>query len=312
MNMTITTPETITGKINPQELTESRLQLHYAVQYIAATGAALVEPLPDYSHTSMAWNPVLEAFVGATIQAVQPFQIALEPVSLTLSLIDHQNDTIVSLPLHGKTMLEGLDWLQQEISKLGADASKIVFLDYPPDDFPDHPLAHGAFFDASQKLALRELADYYITAHRLIQTIVTTNENASAIHIWPHHFDIATLITLPGSKNANPLTVGVGLSPGDTSYQEPYWYVSPYPYPDTANLPSLDGRAFWHTQHWVGAVLQASQFTENANAQTQQQQVATFLHSALKASITLLKSEPSANNINRSLGAMEKRFWKSK
>jgi hypothetical protein len=294
MDMTMKTPEIMTGKINPQELTESRLQLHYAVQYIAATGAALVEPLPDYSHTSMAWNPVLEVFVGSTIQAAQPFQIALEPVSLTLSLIDHQNDTIASLPLHGKTMLQGLSWLQQEISKLGADASKLVFLDYPPDDFPDHPLAHGASFDASQEVELRELANYYITAHRLLQTIVTTNENASAIYIWPHHFDIATLITLPDTKNGNPSTVGVGLSPGDTSYQEPYWYVYPYPYPDTANLPTLDGRAFWHTQHWVGAVLQASQFTENANAQTQQQQVAAFLHSAVKASISLLKSESSA------------------
>ncbi|MEH2236051.1 MAG: hypothetical protein V7K30_07280 [Nostoc sp.] len=290
----MTTPETITGKINPQELTQSRLQLHYAVQYIAITGAALVEPLPDDSHTSMVWNPVLEAFVGSTIQAVQPFQIALKPVSLTLILIDHENNTIASLPLHGKTMLEGLDWLQQEISKLGADASKIVLSNYPPDDFPDHPLAHGAFFDASQELALRELTDYYISAHRLLQTIVTTNENASAIYIWPHNFDIATVITLPGSKNGNPSTVGVGLSPGDTSYQEPYWYVSPSPYPDTANLPTLEGQAFWHTQHWVGAVLRASQFTENPNAQTRQQQVATFLDSAVKASITLLKSESFA------------------
>ncbi|MBD2524674.1 hypothetical protein [Nostoc sp. FACHB-133] len=290
----MTTPETMTGKINPKELTQSRLQLHYAVQYIAATGAALVEPLPDYSHTSMTWNPVLEAFVGSTIRAVQPFQIALKPASLTLSLINHQNDAIASLLLHGKTMQEGLDWLQQEISKLGADASKIVFLDYPPDDFPDHPLAHGASFDASQEVELGELANYYSTAHQLLQTIVTTNENASAIYIWPHHFDIATLITLPGTKNGNPLTVGVGLSPGDTSYQEPYWYVSPYPYPDTANLPTLDSRAFWHTQHWVGAVLQASQYTENTNAQTQQQQVAAFLDSAVKASITLLKSESSA------------------
>lgn len=291
MAMTMTTPETMTIKINPQDLTESRLQLHYAVQYIAATGAALAEPLPDYSHTSFVWNPVLEAFVGSTIRVAQPFQIALEPVSLTLILIDRQNDAIASLPLHGKTMLEGLNWLQQAISKLGADASKIVFLDYPPDDFPNHPLAHGALFDASQALALRELVDYYITTQRLLQTIVTTNENASAIRIWPHHFDIATLITLPGTKNENPLTVGVGLSPGDTSYPEPYWYVSPYPYPDIANLPILDGQAFWHTQHWVGAVLQASRFTENANAENRQQQVAAFLHSALKASITLLQSE---------------------
>ncbi|MBD2504197.1 hypothetical protein [Anabaena azotica] len=288
--------ETMTGKINPQELTQSRLQLHYAVQYIAATGAALVEPLPDDSHTSMIWNPVLEAFVGATIRGDQPFQIAIKPVSLTLSLIDPQNNTIASLPLHGKTMLEGLDWLQQEISKLGIDANKIVLLDFPSDDFPAHPLAHGASFDASQEGELRELASYYITAHRLLQAMVTTYENASAIYIWPHHFDIATLITLPSSKNENSLTVGVGLSPGDTSYQEPYWYVSPYPYPDIANLPSLDGQAFWHTQYWVGAVLPASQFTKNANAETQQQQVAAFLHSAVKASIALLQPKSAWEN----------------
>jgi hypothetical protein len=72
------------------------------------------------------------------------FQVALEPISLTLILVDDQNDTIASLPLHGKTMQEGLDWLQQALAKLGADASKIAFLDYPPNDFPDHPLAHGA------------------------------------------------------------------------------------------------------------------------------------------------------------------------
>ena len=290
----MTTPETMTRKVSPQDLTESRLQLHYAVQYIAATGAALAEPLPDHSHTSMAWNPALEAFVGSTIRAAQPFQVALQPVSLTLILIDHQDDTIVSLPLHGKTMLEGMDWLQKEISKLGADVSKIVFLDHPPNDFPDHPLAHGAFFDASQELALRELADYYITAHQLLQTIVTTNENASPIRIWPHHLDMATLITLPDTKDGKPLTVWVGLSPGDTSYQEPYWYISPYPYPDIANLPTLDGRVFWHTQHWVGAVLQASRFTENASAETRQQQVTTSLNSTLQATITLLKSEYSA------------------
>ncbi|MBD3881603.1 hypothetical protein IFO70_07540 [Phormidium tenue FACHB-886] len=283
------TLETMTETISPQALIESRLQLHYAVQYIAATSAALAEPLPDDSHTSFGWNPVLEAFVGSTIPAAQPFQVALEPVSLTLILVDDQNDTIASLPLQGKTMREGLDWLQQEVYKLGADASKIVFLDYPPNDFPDHPLAHGATFDASQKLALRELADYYIMTDRLLQAIVTPNGNASAIHIWPHHLDIAMLITLPSTKNGYPLMVGIGLSPGDASYPEPYWYVYPYPYPDIANLPTLEGQAFWHTQHWVGAVLRSSQLAENANAETRQQQVDAFLHSAVNASITLLK-----------------------
>jgi hypothetical protein len=132
------------AKIPPSELVESRLQLHYAIQFIAATGAALAEPLPDYSHTSLAWHPVLEVFVGPAIQAPQSFQVALDPVSLTLIVLDQESETIASLPLPGKTMAAGLSWLQQELSQLSVDASKIVFLDYPPDDFPDHALAHGA------------------------------------------------------------------------------------------------------------------------------------------------------------------------
>jgi hypothetical protein len=132
------------AKISPDQLVESRLQLHYAIQFIAATGAAMAEPLPDYSHTSLAWHPVLEVFVGSAIRAPQPFQVALDPVRLTLILLDQQSETIASLPLPGETMAAGVGWLQQELSQLGIDGSKIVFLDYPPDDFPDHMLAHGA------------------------------------------------------------------------------------------------------------------------------------------------------------------------
>lgn len=282
------------AKIPPDELVESRLQLHYAIQFIAATGAALAEPLPDYSHTSLAWHPILEVFVGSAIQAAKPFQVALDPVSFTLIVLDQQSETIASFPLPEKTMAAGLIWLQQELSQLGVDASKIVFLDYPHDDFPDHPLAHGADFDASQVSALSELTNYYANTETLFQAIIATTEDATAARIWPHHFDMATLIMLPGTKNGSPLTVGVGLSPGDTSYHQPYWYVSPYPYPDAVSLPALDGHGFWHTQHWVGAVLPASRFAESVSAEAQQQQVEAFLHTALSTSIALLKPESPA------------------
>ncbi len=191
-------------------------------------------------------------------------------------------------------MAAGLSWLQQQLSHRGVDASKITFLDYPPDDFPDHPLAHGGAFDASQTLALSELTAYYANTYSLFQAIIATTEDATAVRIWPHHFDMATLIMLPGTKNGSSLTVGVGLSPGDASYNEPYWYVSPYPYPDAASLPILDGHGFWHSQHWVGAVLPASRLTVSVSAEAQQQQVEAFLQAALSLSIALLKSESSA------------------
>jgi hypothetical protein len=60
------------GKINPQALTEGRLQLHYAIQFIAASGLALAEAQPDYSQMSCGWNPGLKVFVGEPIQG-DPF-----------------------------------------------------------------------------------------------------------------------------------------------------------------------------------------------------------------------------------------------
>ena len=277
-----------TGKIKPQELTESKLQLHYAIQFIAATGAALVEPLPDYSHASLEWNPELEVFVGAVIRAVKPFRVALDPISLTSIILDKQGDTIAAFPLHQKTMVEGMSWLKQEVAKLGVDASKIAFLSYPPDDFPKHALAHSAPFDASEEVERQELTNYYANTHQLLQEIVATTEEASSIRIWPHHFDIATLITLPGTKNGSLMTVNMGFSPGDTSYKEPYWYVSAAPYPETKNLPLLNGKGFWHTQNWVGAVLLAS--LVSGEGERERSQVKAFLDSAFKGSQTLLKT----------------------
>ncbi len=171
------------GKILPQDLTESRLQLHYAIQFIAATGSALAEPLPDYSHTSLEWHPQLEMFVGAIIPTKKPFRVALEPISLTSIILDKQGNTLAAFPLHQKTMDEGLSWLKSEIVKLGADADKVVFLSYPPDDFPDSAIAHGAAFDASEESARQELKHYYVNTHQLLQEIVATNEDASSIHI---------------------------------------------------------------------------------------------------------------------------------
>jgi hypothetical protein len=64
------------------------------------------------------------------------------------------------------------------------------------------------------------------------------------------------------------------------------------------NLPTLYGNGFWHTQHWLGAVLTASRLAtpteDNGDikaAETQKQQVEAFLNSALKESKALLKME---------------------
>ncbi len=274
-----------TGKIDPKSLTESRLQLHYAIQFAAAVGNFLTESKPDTSHASLTWNSELNLFVSGIVATEKPFQVALEPVSLTSIILDTQGEKLAEFSLGKKTMEQGINWLKREISCLGADGEKLTFVSYP-DDFPDHPLARGTPFNGTQEVQRQELTAYYANTNLLLQEIVSTTEGASPIRIWPHHFDLATLISLPYTQKGEAMSIGVGLSPGDSSYDQPYWYVTPWPYPDPANLPELDGGGSWHTQDWVGAILSASQLSQGDE---QLAQVKAFLQSAVKASLSLLE-----------------------
>ena len=137
--------------INPKDLSASRVQLHYAVQFIAMTGAALAPPQPDYSHTTFHWEPNLKVFVDTSILAPQPCQVALDPISLTAMILDRQGKSVASLPLHQRTLAEGLDWHKTEIAKFGAAMDKVVLWNYPRKDFPDPPVAYGTPFDVGQE-----------------------------------------------------------------------------------------------------------------------------------------------------------------
>lgn len=98
----------------------------------------LAKPLPDYSHTSLEWNPTLKMFTGVLIETPTPFRVAVDPIALTLLVLNQQNDPIAAFLLHRKTMTEGLNWLKEQMSKLGANPNKIFLPSYPLNDFPNH------------------------------------------------------------------------------------------------------------------------------------------------------------------------------
>jgi hypothetical protein len=90
------------------------------------------------------------------------------------------------------------------------------------------------------------------------------------------------LITLDagvGSEEAR--SIGVGFSPGDGSYDQPYFYVTPWPYPDTEDLPSLTAGAHWHREGWTGAVLTAERLISVPFAEQQR-----TAHEALERAVS--------------------------
>ncbi|PZV12827.1 MAG: hypothetical protein DCF20_16725 [Pseudanabaena sp.] len=263
-----------------QQLVEARIQLHYAIQPLAAISNALA----DSSSKGLFWDDRL-GFITRAITSLESYRLALDPIALTLNFVTDQDRVISAFALGDRTLTEAFDWMKAIVNGLGGASDLITPISYPPNDFPDSDLASGATFQLLNLTS--ELAEYYVIADRILQNLVQQEPMASDVRIWPHHFDIATLISIPDEINGEEKSVGIGLSSGDGSYNEPYWYVTPYPYPeDRSNLPILDGEGVWHTEGWVGAILTASQFGE---PKASMDKVNTFLKSAIAGCKELLR-----------------------
>ena len=97
---------------------------------------------------------------------------------------------------------------------------------------------------------------------------------------WPHHFDIATLLAA-GGEGGEARTIGFGMSPGDGSYGQPYFYVSPWPYPEPQRLRPLTQGGRWHTEGWLGAVLTGEDVVRSESAAAQAERVSWFADEAV-------------------------------
>lgn len=238
------------GAVSPGVLSQARLQLHWAAQLVSAPGTTLRPADADYAHTNLEWDSTLGVLAGHDVGS-EALRAALVLEGLELAVIDDGRERS-SMRLAGHTVQQALTWLGQEVAGDG-DA-----LALPVHEMPSHPVGDGGVFSDAGSEARAELAAWFANAFALIRDVVAEEPAASSVRCWPHHFDVATLITLDAGADAEEArSIGIGLSPGDGSYDQPYFYVTPWPYPETEDLPPLAAGAHWHTSGWTGAVLTA-------------------------------------------------------
>jgi len=274
------------GAVAPEDLVDATLELHWAAQILAAAGQALVAPRDDDSHRAMTWDPVLRALVGSGFAGPYPFRLALRPENLTLALLDRGDQVLGSLPLGGRTTADALDWVRSGLATyLGRLPDALVLPDY---DMPAHAVGRGAPFRSGRDAERRVLTALYASAASLLSELISTRSDASPVTCWPHHFDIATLITLErGAGGAATKTVGVGLAPMGGGYGTWYWYVSPWPYPPVEGLPTLMGPGSWHSEGWTGAVLTSAELLAGPEA-FREAIVRKFLDVSVEAAVGVL------------------------
>jgi hypothetical protein len=258
-------------------LEPARVELHWAAQLAAAAGATVLPKRDDFEHTTLAWSRAHEALVGRPLAGHA--SAALRPRDLALLVIAGE-DVVAEQTLHGRTMAQGLRWLGGELSRR-LDAP-LPALEPPAHDLPDHPVGRGEPFGAEHGAAFVELADWFANAHHLLEVVVDRHPGATEVRCWPHHFDLATRIARGSDRS-----IGVGMSPGDGTERAPYFYVSPWPYPEDRALPDLPAGARWNTVGWVGALLPGTMLEPDPTAQ--RVQALAFVDDAIRACTALLE-----------------------
>jgi hypothetical protein len=267
----------VTGQPPPAALAEARVALHWAAQLPAAAGRALIPAVPDDSHTGLAWLPGPRLLAGGRTPAGQ--RAALRAADSSLVILGPGDVPGAELALTGRTFADALAWLAAALRvPPGVSLSRA---DY---DMPPHAVADGGRFGDSDAVGRAELARWYATADAILHRVARAHAGASPVRCWPHHFDIATL--LPGPAEGR--SVGVGLSPGDGSYAQPYWYVTPWPYPEARAFADLPAGGHWHTAGWVGAVLTGEILLTSAQPAARARAVVDFLEGAVSVCQTLL------------------------
>ena len=244
------------GRKAPTTLVRARLLAHHAAQWASKTARANLDAVPDDGHASLTWDAAHEVlFCKPLSTSGGDVRIGLRINGLALVIL---RDRVIldTFELAGRRDSVIAVWLDSALRALGLKPASGVRLPYT---LPAHAVARGSAYNCNGEAeALGELAQWVGAAAEVLEEVRTkfadVHPGAGPVCCWPHHFDIATLVRLEEGSAETARSVGIGFSPGDEYYAQPYVYISPWPRPDIAALPQLPPPGHWHTQGFLGAV----------------------------------------------------------
>lgn len=242
---------------DPVKLAAARAVAHAAVQPLSKAARANLAAVPDDSHSNIGWSSDGAMFLTHPIDAggqSVTVGLSLDPLRL---IVLQGSAAVNDLPFAGQSLAEAEAWLDRRLGELGLSPASPVNLPYT---LPEDATEIAIF--PTYTPGLDALAAWYTLAADALEAVAADitdlKPGPSDVRCWPHHFDIATYVDLEERDFETAKGIGIGLSPGDESYAEPYFYVNPWPHLDTATLPAPVAPGHWHTTGFVGAIATAS------------------------------------------------------
>jgi len=239
----------------------------------------------DDSHTNLEWKSELQSFVRSGFGTQGKLKLALNIAELKYQVFEDDN-LLAELALNSKTEMDAVAWFKEILKEKGMDVSSFTMEKHY--EIPLTDQAQGKPYDLFDTAVFEALSDHFDIAHRVLTEIATAHKNSTPIRCWPHHFDLGILIILQENENPEEMkSVGLGLSPGDGSYNQPYYYVSPWPYPDKSKLNNNDlpEGGFWHSEGFTSAILLADSYLKY---QDTEKSIFDFLVAAIQINTRLI------------------------
>ena len=270
------------GAVSPSELETARLELHWGVQPVGMVGVQLLEPAADYSHGSLEWLDEAGALAGQPLP--DGTRVALRVASQELLILNTASEVSDRMELRSHTLGAATAWVHDRLLQRTDVTREAEWAPLAPVGLPEAPVGRGTPFGAAGE-AHEELARWFGNAAGVLRYLANRESGASPVRGWPHHFDLATLISFDSDAAPEEArSVSLGLSPGDGSIAEPYLYVLPWPAPEPGQGPPLEGGGVWVTEGWVGGALAGSDLVGLGEAGAQADAAMAFFESGLAGS----------------------------
>jgi hypothetical protein len=267
--------------VSPSQLSQARATAHRAAQLLTKAARANFEPEPDDSHSSLTLDRELGMFLSWPLESQDgEMRVGLSLDPLVLIVL---GESEIRMPLAGVSV----ESIEQLLSGILEDAGLKSINNFAlPYELPADVAAVTRFEAPNEDQSLAALAAWYDVAAENLSAIVSATSDLkpgpSPVRCWPHHFDIATYVSLETGDPETARAIGIGMSPGDEGYSQPYFYVNPWPHLDADTLPPAAVPGHWHLEGYVGLIATADEIVQNGGPDG----IRAFLAEALAISKT--------------------------
>jgi hypothetical protein len=243
--------------LEPYDLKDLRnvfIEYHAALQNVAAVGRTFIGKDETDSNAKLSWIPGLWRLAGQWVSGTETFRSSLSFEDFSIYLVNERLKTLASISVADKTQRELMVWLEEHIINLNLSSSHLTL--ELPYALPERVTRMKDERFSSLSLKTANTTGGYLHDSFIIFSMIKENHaQHRGIFVNPETFHMELkLILKKTDEEITDTYIKIGFCPGDDDYDEPYFYVTSWPFIANERLISLKTRGFWHHEDWLGAV----------------------------------------------------------